>query len=74
MNQEYIERWAFFQFSQKPSIMNMSMNNEQISMSAPTSRLIRLGDGAFITVVMNGESLTVRASDSQASFDKALEA
>jgi len=52
----------------------MSMNNEQISMSAPTSRLIRLGDGAFITVVMNGESLTVRASDSQASFDKALEA
>jgi hypothetical protein len=74
MNKEYIERWAFFQFSQKPSIMNMSMNNEQISMSAPTSRLIRLGDGAFITVVMNGESLTVRASDSQVSFDKALEA
>ncbi|NBP66225.1 MAG: hypothetical protein EBU66_16435 [Bacteroidetes bacterium] len=51
-----------------------SMNNEQISMSAPTGRLIRLGDGAFISVVMNGENLTVRASDSQANFDKALEA
>jgi len=50
------------------------MDNEQKSTFAPTSRLIRLGDGAFITVVINGETLTVRAQDSQASFDKALDA
>jgi hypothetical protein len=50
------------------------MNDQQPLSLAPTSRLIRLGDGAFITVVINGESLTVRAQDSQASFDKALEA
>lgn len=50
------------------------MNDQQPLSLAPTSRLIRLGDGAFITVVINGESLTVRAQDSQDSFDKALAA
>jgi hypothetical protein len=52
----------------------MSNENETISMSAPTSRLIRLGDGAFITVVMNGEALTLRASDSPKNFEMAIEA
>ena len=51
--------------------MNNNSNNQR---SAPSAKIIRLGEGAFITVVMDGESLTLRASDSQESFDKALEA
>jgi hypothetical protein len=43
-------------------------------MSAPTAKIVRLGDGASITVLMNGESLTLRASESQEAFDRALSA
>ena len=43
-------------------------------MNAPTAKIIRLGEGASITVVMNGESLTLKASESQANFDRALDA
>lgn len=44
------------------------------TMTAPTAKLIRMGDGAYITVVMNGESLTLRKSESPKSFEEALEA
>jgi hypothetical protein len=44
------------------------------TMSAPTAKIVRLGDGASITVLMNGESLTLRASESQEAFDRALDA
>jgi hypothetical protein len=43
-------------------------------MSAPSAKLVRLGDGAYITVVMNGESLTLRKSESEANFTVAIEA
>jgi len=53
------------------------MNKQEIqntNRSAPSAKIIRLGDGAFITVVMAGESLTLRASDSTSLFEKALQA
>ena len=46
----------------------------QKNMQAPTGKIVRLGDNAYISVFMNGESLTVRASESQDAFDRALEA
>ena len=41
---------------------------------APTARIIRLGDDAFITVVMDGNTLTLRKNDCENSFNQALEA
>jgi hypothetical protein len=49
-------------------------NSRQNSITAPTAQMVRLGDGAYITVMMNGESLTLRASESQLNFDNALQA
>lgn len=43
-------------------------------MNAPTAKNIRLGDGAYITVVMDGESLTIKKSESADNFDRALQA
>ena len=48
------------------------MNNTKFS--APTGKIVRLGDGAFITVFMNGESLTLRKSESEKNFELALNA
>jgi hypothetical protein len=50
------------------------MNANQNKMSAPSAKLVRLGDGAYITVVMNNESLTLRKSESETNFNLALEA
>lgn len=50
----------------------MKKNSNQ--MSAPTAKLVRLGDNAYITVVMNGESLTMRQTESETNFKAALDA
>lgn len=47
-------------------------NNSKLS--PPTGKIVRLGDGAFITVFMNGESLTLRQSESEKAFQMALDA
>lgn len=39
----------------------------------PSGRMIRLDDKAFITVVFNGESFTIRKADSEENFGLALE-
>ena len=47
-------------------------------MSAPTAKMVRLGDGASITVFMTvdgkGEQLTLRKSESEKAFEKAISA
>jgi KTSC domain len=50
------------------------MENKNNKMSAPSAKLVRLGEGAYITVVMNNESLTLRQNDNPDSFDNALSA
>jgi hypothetical protein len=47
-------------------------NNMNSKMSAPTGKMVRMGDGAYITVFMNGESLTLKESESPESFANAL--
>lgn len=41
---------------------------------APTAKMIRLGDGAYISVFMNGESLLLKQAESPKNFQEALEA
>lgn len=45
-----------------------------VQYSKPTAKTIRLGDNAYITVFMNGESMTLFKSQSESNFNKALEA
>ncbi len=49
------------------------MNNNS-NQYKPSGQVIRLGDGAYITVIVNGESLTVRESESKVAFDNAIQA
>ena len=42
-------------------------------MNAPTAKIIRLGDSAYITVVMNRETLTIRKNDDENTFNNALD-
>lgn len=46
----------------------------ELIQSKPTASIIRTGEGGFITVVMGGETLTLRASDSADNFERALQA
>jgi hypothetical protein len=48
------------------------MQNNTQKMNAPTGKIVRFGDNAYISVVMNGESLTIRANESPDSFDRAI--
>lgn len=50
------------------------MQNNKQNMNAPTGKIVRLGDNAYISVFMNGESLTVRANEAPESFGRALKA
>jgi hypothetical protein len=52
----------------------MKNQTQSQSMSAPTGKLVRFGDGASITVFMNGESLKLTEDESKVNFDAALEA
>lgn len=40
----------------------------------PSAHIMNLGDGGFITVVVNNETLTYRASDNKDTFDKLIDA
>jgi hypothetical protein len=51
----------------------MQNTNKNI-VNAPSAKMIRLGDGAYVQVFMNGESLTVRQSENPDAFDAALKA